>query len=55
MKLRDKLTGVRALWRASFRHERAIFISVREQGDFLPVAGSKSSLFLGAEPAARSR
>jgi hypothetical protein len=54
MKLCDKLTGVRALRRATFRHDRPIFISVREQGDFLPVFLSKSSLFLGANPSAPS-
>ena len=41
---RNVLPG--ALWRAAFRHERAIFSRARLTSDFLHVAGSKSSLFL---------
>lgn len=36
-----------ALWRAAFRRERATFSSALDAADFLHVAGSKSSLFLG--------
>ena len=35
------------LWRALFRRERATFARALEGSDFLHVAGSKSSLFLG--------
>lgn len=38
----------RPLWRAAFRRERAIFERALGESDFLHVAGSKSSLFLGA-------
>jgi hypothetical protein len=37
----------RNLWRALFRRERAVFSRGLEAADFLHVAGSKSSLFLG--------
>jgi hypothetical protein len=37
----------RALWRSIFRRERATFARGLDDSDFLHVAGSKSSLFLG--------
>jgi len=37
----------RKLWRAVFRRERAVFARGLNAADFLHVAGSKSSLFLG--------